>query len=105
MPITHLILEDLLLLGLKRLADTQPAATDGATDIADATLLGELAGDVLVRPTLLLEVDDAGIIGIVVGLDGLGTSSLATGDADVALICEAGATMRVLVLLKVVICQ
>jgi hypothetical protein len=104
-PIAHLILEDLLLLGLESLANAQPAAADGTSDIADTAFLGELAGDVLVRPTLLLEVYDAGIVGIVVGLDGLGTSSLATGDADVALICEAGATMRVLVLLKVVICQ
>jgi hypothetical protein len=104
-PIAHLVLEDLLLLGLESLANAQPAATDGATDIADTAFLGELAGDVLIRPTLLLEVNNAGIVGIVVGLDGLGTSSLATGDADVALICEAGATVRVLVLLEEILCQ
>jgi hypothetical protein len=104
-PIAHLVLEDLLLLGLESLANAQPAATDGATDIADTAFLSELAGDVLIRPTLLLEVNNAGIVGIVVGLDGLGTSSLATGDADVALICETGATVRVLVLLEEIFCQ
>jgi hypothetical protein len=104
-PIAHLVLEDLLLLGLESLANAQPAATDGATDIADTAFLGELAGDVLIRPTLLLEINNAGIVGIVVGLDGLGTSSLATGDADVALICETGATVRVLVLLEEIFCQ
>jgi hypothetical protein len=93
-PVAHLILEDLLLLRLQGLADTQPAAADGASDIADATLLGELASDVLVRPALLLEIYNASIVGIVVGFDGLGTSGLATGDADVALISETGATVR-----------
>jgi hypothetical protein len=93
-PVAHLILEDLLLLRLQSLADTQPAAADGASDIADATFLGELACDILVRPTLLLEIYNASIVGIVVGFDGLGTSGLATGDADVALISETGATVR-----------
>ena len=93
-PVAHLILEDLLFLRLKGLADAEPAATDGTSDIADATLLGELAGNIFVRPALLLEVHDAGVVSIVVGFDGLGTSGLATGDADVALIGETGAAVR-----------
>lgn len=85
-PVTHLILENLLLLGLKSLADAKPAATNGAANIADATLLSELAGNVLVGPALLLEVDNARIIGIVVGLDGLRAGGLATSDLDVAVV-------------------
>ena len=94
MPVAHLVLEDLLFLRLKGLADAEPTATNSASHIADTTFLGELAGDVLIRPTLLLEVHDAGVVSIVVGFDGLGTSGLATGDADVALIGETGAAVR-----------
>ena len=93
-PVAHLVLEDFLLLGLQSLANAEPTATDGASDIADATFFGKLASDVFVRPALLLEVHDAGVIGIIVGFDGLGTSGFATGDADVALIGEAGTTVR-----------
>ena len=87
-PIAHLILEDLLLLRLEGLANAQPAATDGARNVANATLLLEFAGDILIRVALLLEVDDARIIGVVVGLDRLRSCGLASRDANVAVVGE-----------------
>jgi len=44
---------------------------------------------------LLLEIYDASVVGVIVGFDGLGSSSLATRYANVALICETSAAMRV----------
>jgi hypothetical protein len=87
-PVAHLVLEDLLLLRLESLADAEPAATDGASDVANATLFGQPAGDILVRVALLLEVHDARVIGVVVSLDGLRSSGLATRDANVAVVGE-----------------
>lgn len=92
-PVAHLILENLLFLCLQSLANAQPAAAYSASDVANATLLGELASDILVGPTLLLEIHNAGVVGIVVGFDRLGASSLAARDADVTLICETVATV------------
>lgn len=94
-PIAHLVLEDLLLLRLEGLADTQPAATNGTANVADAALIGELASDVLISVALLLEVDDAGIIGIVVGLDRLRSGGLASRDTNVTQIAELGTLVRV----------
>lgn len=95
MPVTQLVLKDLLLLRLEGLADAQPAAADSATDVADTAFLGKLASNVLVGPALLLEIDDAGVVGIIVGLDRLRAGSLAAEDADVALVGETGAAVRV----------
>lgn len=86
MPVAHLVLEDLLLLRLEGLADTQPAATDSARDIADTTLVCEFTSDILIGVALLLEVNNASVVGVVVGLDGLGPSGLAAGDTNVAVI-------------------
>lgn len=47
-PVAHLIFEDLLLLRLQSLADTQPATTDGTPNVADTAFLGKLACDILV---------------------------------------------------------
>lgn len=94
-PIAQVVFEDLLLLCFEGLADTQPAATHSATDVADAAFLGELAGDILVRPALLLEFNDASVVIVVVGLDGLRAGSLATKNADVALVGETGAAVGV----------
>jgi hypothetical protein len=87
-PVAHLVLKDLLLLGLEGLADAKPAATDGASDVANAAFLLELTGNILVRVALLLEVNDARIIGVVVGLDGLRPSGFASRDTDVAVVSE-----------------
>lgn len=92
-PVAHLILEDLLLLCLQSLANAQPATAHSSPDVANATLLGELASDVLVGPTLLLQIHNAGVVGIVVGFDRLWASSLAPRNADVTLICETIATV------------
>ena len=95
-PIAHLILEDLLLLRLEGLANAQPAATDGARNVANAALLLELAGNVLIRVALLLEVDDARVIGVVVGLDGLRACGLASRDADVGVVGELVALLGII---------
>lgn len=94
MPVTHLVLENLLLLRLEGLADAQPAATDGASNVADATLVLELAGNILVRVALLLEIDDTCIVSVVVGLDRLRPSSLASCDTNVAVVGELVAQVR-----------
>lgn len=94
-PIAQVVFEDLLLLGLESLADAKPPATDSAADVADAALLGEFAGDILVRPALLLEFDDTSVVIVVVGLDGLRAGSLATKNADVALVREASTAVGV----------
>ena len=94
MPVAHLVLEDLLLLSLEGLADALPAAADGTSDIANATLFRQPAGDILVRVALLLEVDNAGVIGVVVGLDWLWPGGLASGDTNVAVVSELVAYMR-----------
>lgn len=96
MPVAHLVLEDLLLLSLESLADAQPAAADGASDVANAALFRKLAGDILVRVALLLEVDNAGVVSIVVGLDRLWTCGFATRNADVAVVGEFVALVGVL---------
>lgn len=88
MPVAHLVLEDLLLLRLEGLADAEPTATDGASNVANAPLFRQPAGDILVRVALLLEVDDARVIGVVVSLDGLRACGLASRDADVAVVRE-----------------
>lgn len=49
-----------------------------ARDIADAALLREFTSDILVGAALLLEVTNAGIVGIVVGLDRPGPSGVVT---------------------------
>jgi hypothetical protein len=98
-PIAEFVLENLLLLGLKSLADAEPTATNGTGNIADATLVGEPLGNVLVGVTLLLEVDNAGVVGIVVGLDRLGPGGLASRDTNVAQVGEFGALVGVLVVL------
>jgi hypothetical protein len=98
-PITELVLEDLLLLGLESLANTEPTATNGTANVADATLVGELTGNILIGITLLLEVDDAGVVGVVVGLDRLRPSGLASWDTNVAQVGEFGALVGVLVVL------
>jgi hypothetical protein len=98
-PIAEFVLENLLLLGLKSLADAEPTATNGTGNIADATLVGEPLGNVLVGVTLLLEVDNAGVVGIVVGLDRLGPGGLASRDTNVAQVGELGALVGVLVVL------
>jgi hypothetical protein len=87
-PVAHLVLEDLLLLSLEGLANAQPAAADGASDVANAALFRQPASDILVRVALLLEVDNAGIVGIVVCLDRLWACGLATRNADVAVVGE-----------------
>jgi hypothetical protein len=87
-PVAHLVLEDFLLLRLEGLANAQPAATDGARNVANATLFLELAGDILIGVALLLEVDDPRVIGIVVCLDRLGACGLASRDADVGVVGE-----------------
>lgn len=94
-PVTHLVLQDLLLLDLESLADAQPAATNGARNVADATLLLELAGDILIRVALLLQVDNASIISVVVCLDRLRTCGLASRDADVGVVGELVALVRI----------
>ena len=94
MPVTHLVLENLLLLRLEGLADAQPAATDGASNVADATLVLELAGNILVRVALLLEIDDTCIVSVVVGLDRLRSSGLASCDTNVAVVGELVAQVR-----------
>ena len=96
MPVAHLVLEDLLLLSLEGLADAQPAATDGTSDVANAALFSQPAGDILVGVALLLEVDNAGVVSIVVCLDGLWTCGFATRDADVAVVGEFVALVGVL---------
>lgn len=93
MPVTEVVLEDLFLLGLESLAETEPATANGTAHITNATFLGKLAGDVLIGVALLLEVHDAGIIGVVVGLDRLRACGLATEDTDVALVRELVANM------------
>jgi hypothetical protein len=95
-PVAHLVLEDLLLLSFEGLADAQPAAADRASDVANAALFGQLAGDILVRVALLLEIDNASVVGIVVGLDGLWTCGFATRNADVAVVGELIALVGVL---------
>jgi hypothetical protein len=95
-PVAHLVLENLLLLSLEGLADAQPAAADGASDVANATLFRQFAGDILVRVALLLEVDNAGVVSIVVGLNRLGTCGFATRNADVAVVGEFVALVGVL---------
>lgn len=91
MPVAHLVFENLLLLGLKGLADAQPTTADGAGDIANATFVAELTGDILIGEALLLEVNNTSIVCIIVGFDGLGSGGLASWDTDVALIGELGA--------------
>jgi hypothetical protein len=86
--VAHLVLEDLLLLGLEGLANAKPAAADGTGDVANAALFRQPAGDILVRVALLLEVNNARIIGVVVGLDGLRPSGLASRDTDVTVVSE-----------------
>ena len=95
-PVAHLVLENLLLLGLEGLTNAEPAATDGARNVANATLLLELAGNVLVRVALLLEVDNARVIGVVVSLDRLRACGLSSRDADVAVVSELVALVGVL---------
>ena len=94
-PVAHLVLEDLLLLGLEGLTNAEPAATDGARNVANATLLLELAGNVLVRVALLLEVDNARVIGVVVSLDRLRACGLSSRDADVGVVGELVALVRI----------
>ena len=87
-PVAHLVLEDFLLLSLEGLANAEPAATDGARNVANATLLLELASDILVGVALLLKVHNARVIGIVVCLDRLRTRGLASRNADVGVVGE-----------------
>jgi hypothetical protein len=98
-PVAHLVLENLLFLRLESLADAQPATTDSATDVTDAAFIGEPAGNALVGVALLLEVNDASIVGIVVCLDWLRPGGLASGDTNVAQISEASALVGLVFIL------
>ena len=95
-PVTHLVLQDLLLLGLEGLTNAQPAATDGTRNVANASLLLELAGDILIRVALLLQIDNASVIGIVVCLDRLRACGLASRDADVGVVGELVALLGII---------
>jgi hypothetical protein len=95
-PVAHLVLENLLLLSFEGLANAKPAAADGTGDVANAALFRQPAGDILVRVALLLEVNNAGIVSIVVRLDRLWACGFATRDADVAVVGEFVALVGVL---------
>ena len=95
-PVAHLVLEDFLLLSLEGLANAEPAATDGARNVANATLLLEPASDILVGVALLLKVHNARVIGIVVCLDGLRACGLASRDADVGVVGELVALLGII---------
>lgn len=78
MPITQLIIQDLLLLCLESLAETSPTTAHSASAVADATLFDEPLSHLLIGVTHLLELDNAAIIGIVIGADRFRTRSVAT---------------------------
>ena len=71
-PIAQLIIKALILACLENLAQTQPASADCLANIPHTAFLRKLVCHILVAVGLLLELDNAGIIGIVIGGDALG---------------------------------
>lgn len=70
-PIAQLIVQLIIFDFLECLAEAQPSTAHRLWDISDATFVCKFLGDVLIRVALLLQRDDAAIIGIVVGHNAL----------------------------------
>ena len=66
-PIAQLVVQLVVLDFLEGLAKAQPSTAHRLWDISDAAFVCEFLGDVLIRVALLLQRDDAAVIGIVVG--------------------------------------
>ena len=81
MPVAQLIIEPLIFDCLQSLAKTEPATTHRLDLVANTALIHELLRHVLIRVADLLELDDAAIIGIVLGHDLLGHGRLPTDNA------------------------
>lgn len=80
-PIAQFIVQSLILVLLEDLAQSQPTTANCLRGISHATLVYEHPCHMLIRIALLLEVDDAGVVGVVVGGDALRHSRKATKNA------------------------
>lgn len=86
MPITQLIIKLLILLVFKNFPQAQVATTNGFSHIPNTALLDELVSDKLIRVAQLLELDDAAVVGVVVGGHWFRGRSDTAGDTQLALL-------------------
>lgn len=71
MPVAQLIVEALILACFKNFAQAQPTTADCLADIPHTAFFHKLVGHIFVAVSLLLELNDAGVVGIVVSGDAL----------------------------------
>lgn len=88
-PIAQLVVQLLVLDFLKCLAEAQPSTADRLWDISNAAFVHELLSHVLVGVALLLERDNAAVIGIVIGDNALWDRGFAALHTDSLLVFVA----------------
>lgn len=66
MPVAQLIVESVVLLLEEELAKSYPTTAECLGRILHATLLLELLGHIVIGLTFLLQLDEAGIVGVVI---------------------------------------
>ena len=84
MPVRQLVVQKFIFLLDECLLEALPPAADRTSDVTNTPFLLQLVGNILVRIAHLLVAHDAGVVGIIVGLDRLGSSGFAAFDLDIA---------------------
>lgn len=84
MPVAQLIIESLVFALFKHFTQTQPATADRLWHIPNTAFFRQLGSHIFVAVGLLLQFNDAGVVGIVVSIDALGNGSNSAQNSKLA---------------------